>query len=214
MSRMIDLLDAQAKAYLTGINTRSVQVEALNRLLTKSYTADAREALKASGFTNSMLTSRQLHSLVVNQACTWLVDLLEGNWLPCPIAKNAGLNQAQAIAWFKSNGEAVANAIATKKAVKAKAKADAKATKPEKTEEPESFTAQDVEAAKAEGIAQARKECYAISAADISPDMILQLIDSLDRADRHRVLAALAAKYPSSTPTRKGKGASQATLPV
>ena len=131
---------------------------------------------------------------------------------------NAGLNQAPAIQWFKQHGEAVANAIATKKALKAKAKADAKAeAKGEKTEEPESFTAQDLEAAKVEGIAQGRKQSYAVSAADITPDMIVELIGALDRQDRHRVLAALAAKYPTSTPTapKRGKGATnQPTLPV
>lgn len=214
--KMIELLDSQAKSYLTGLNLRSVQVDALNKLLTKSYQTDAKQALNDSKFTDSMLSARQLHSLVVNQAAGWILDILDGTWTPCPVPPQAGLNQAAPIRWFRENGQSVAENISTKKAIKAKQKADAKAAnKPEKEDAPETFTAQDIEAAKAEGKAQARKEAYAVSAADISPDMILQLIDALDRQDRHRVLAALAAKYPTQAPTRKGKGAgNQANLPV
>ena len=212
--KMIELLDQQAKAYLTGINLRSTQVDALNKLLTKSYQQDAKQALNDSKFTDSMLSARQLHSLIVNQAAGWILDILDGTWTACPVPPQAGLNQAASIQWFKQNGQSVAENISTKKVQRAKAKADAKGQKPEK-EEPETFTAQDLESAKAEGIAQGRKESYAVSAADINADMILDLIEALDRADRHRLLAALAAKYPTTQPTKRGKGAdTQATLPV
>ena len=217
MARMLDMLDPQAKQYMTGLNLRSVQVEALNKLLSTNYNSDAKEALKASGFTDSMLSSRQLHSLIVNQACTWLVEILSGNWTACPIPKSAGLNQSLAIAWFKEQGQSVAERIATKKALRAKAKSDAKG-KPEKLEPEETFTAAEVEAAKLEGKAEALKTVFAINAADISADMLLDLIEALDRTDRHRVLASLAAKYPTTTATNKrGKGTTanqQPTLPV
>lgn len=212
--KMLELLDAQAKQYLAGINLRNIQVEALNKLLNTNYTADAKEALSQSGFTGSMLSARQLHSLIVNQACTWLVDILQGNWTPCPVPKSAGLNQAPAIAWFKEHGQATAERISTKKAQRAKQKADAKAEKPEKAEPEPTFTAADLEAAKLEGMAQARKEAFAVNAADISPLMILELIDTLDIKERQALLAALAAKYPKVQAPKRGKGTDQPTLPV
>jgi len=135
--KMIDMLDAQAKQYLAGINLRNIQVEALNKLLNTNYTADAKEALSQSGFTDGMLSARQLHSLIVNQAASWIVEILQGNWASCPIPKAAGLNQSLSIAWFKANGESVAERIAIKKVVRAKAKADAKADAEEKAAQAE-----------------------------------------------------------------------------
>ena len=215
MARMIEMLDQQAKQYLTGISLRSVQVDNLNKLLTTNYQADAKEALKASGFTDSMLSARQLHSLLVNNAASWLVDILSGNWVACPIPKSAGLNQAGAIAWFKEHGQSLAERISTKKALRAKAKADAKANKPEKAEPEETFTVAEVEAAKREGKNEALKQVFAVNAADINPLMILELIDSLDQKEREALLTALAAKYPKTQANKRGEGTAadqQATL--
>lgn len=217
MARMIEMLDSQAKQYLTSLNLKTVQVEALNKLLSTNYNSDAKEALTQSGFTDSMLSSRQLHSLIVNQAASWLVEILQGNWAACPIPANAGLNQAAPVKWFKEHGQSLAERIATKKAMRAKAKADAKGKpdKAEKLEPEETFTAAEVEAARLEGMAQARKEVFAVNAADISPLMILELIDSLDQKERQVMLAALAAKYPKSQAPKRGKGTTdQPTLPV
>ena len=214
--KLIELLDSQAKAYLTGINLRSTQVEALNKLLTKNYQTDAKQALKDSNFADSMLSARQLHSLIINQAAGWILDILDGNWTPCPIPSQVGLNQATPIRWFRENGQNVAENIHRKKAMRAKAKADAReANKPEKEVE-ETFTSQDVETAKLEGKQEALKQVYAQYASDITPNMLLDLIEALDRQDRHRLLATLAAKYPTqASTTKRGKGTgNQATLPV
>lgn len=220
MAKMLDLLDSQARQYLTSLNNRSVQVEALNRLLTKNYTADAREALKASGFAEGMLSTRQLHSLIVNKACTWLVDILDGTWVACPLPAQAGLNQAAAIRWFRENGQATAEAISLKKAMKAKAKADAKAeAKNDKAEEPEDvFTQADLDQAFRAGQHDALMSAYAFTASDISRTMLVDLIETLDVADREWLLAELATRYPNASKraaARKGKGAgNQANLPV
>lgn len=219
MAKMIDLLDSQARQYLTGLNNRSIQVEALNRLLTKNYTADAREALKASGFAEGMLSTRQLHSLIVNNACTWLVDILDGTWVACPIPAQAGLNQAAAIRWFRENGQSTAETISTKKAIKAKAKADAKAQQqPEEKAVEETFSQIEMDAAFRAGQRDVLQIAYAFTASDISRDMLLDLIECLDHADREWLLASLAAKYPNATKRvaapKRGKGTTQSTLPV
>ena len=216
--KMIELLDQHAKQYLTGLNNRSVQVDALNKLLTTNYREDAKDALSQSGFTDGMLSARQMHSLIVNNAATWLVDVLSGNWTPCPIAKNAGLNQAKAITWFKEHGEATAERIATKKAQRAKARADAKAKQQpeEKEEAEETFTQSDLEQAFREGQRDALQSAYAFTASDINKSMIVDLIECLDHADREWLLAELAAKYPNASKraaTKRGKG-TQPTLPV
>lgn len=203
--KMIELLDAQAKQYLAGINLRNIQVEALNKLLSTNYNSDAKDALTQSGFTDGMLSARQLHSLIVNQAASWVVGILQGNWVACPIPKAAGLNQSLVIQWFKDHGEGVAQRIATKKALRAKQKADAKA-QAEKLEPEETFTQGDIEQAFKDGQHDVLNMVYAVSAADIGRSMILDLIETLDCTDRQWLLAALAAKYPATTSGKRGKG--------
>ena len=239
--KMIDMLDAQAKQYLAGINLRSVQVDALNKLLSTNYNSDAREALTQSGFSDGMLSARQLHSLIVNHAASWIVEILQGNWATCPIPKAAGLNQSIAIAWFKTNGESVAERIAIKKVVRAKAKADAKADAEAKATQAEYQAELDAQSKQLQIVEEqvqaklALVEAYAIEDAvqkalavhtkkmqdkiDAYQSVagIQHLITMLEDADRHALLAALATKYPKvQQATKRGKGTTeqQSTLPV
>lgn len=194
---LTSIMDADAIQHLANLESKGVEFLALSKLLKKRHSGLAAVAVNDSGI-KECLTARQIHSLATSKAASWILNILEGQYVECPVPKGSGIMQTAFMKYFVKNATQIAAWIASEKEGKKKEKAA-------KTE-PESFTAEQVSNAVEAAKAEVKKTVYAVSAADIGVSQLLFLIDALDLEDRNSLLTALAAnaKYATKLATKRG----------
>lgn len=120
-------IDQDTTRYLTSLTNRTANDTAIVKLLTTKYKGIKRNMLIESGI-QSALSRKWLMALSSTGGARWILAVLDGKEMVCPIPKGAGIHSSPVIAYFKANAEQRIEAVKAERAERKAAKEADKVT--------------------------------------------------------------------------------------